>query len=53
MARFRKQISLCNRISQGTNWSDYSSIGLAIKIPIFMGGLQKLRFSRQKLIFRI
>ncbi|SDR06443.1 Outer membrane protein TolC [Chryseobacterium soldanellicola] len=32
--------------SQGTNWSDYSSIGLAIKIPIFMGGQTKAQIQQ-------
>lgn len=32
--------------SQGTNWSDYSSIGVAIKIPIFMGGQTKAQIQQ-------
>lgn len=32
--------------AQGTNWSDYSSIGVAIKIPIFMGGQTKAQIQQ-------
>jgi outer membrane protein TolC len=35
--------------SQGTNWSDYASIGLAIKIPIFMGGATKAQIQQAEI----
>ncbi|WP_313004092.1 TolC family protein [Chryseobacterium gleum] len=35
--------------SQGTNWGDYASIGLAIKIPIFMGGATKAQIQQAEI----
>lgn len=35
--------------SQGTNWSDFASIGLAIKIPIFMGGQTKAQIQQAEI----
>ena len=33
----------------GTNWSDFSSIGLAIKIPIFTGGQTKAKIAQAQI----
>ncbi|VFA40982.1 TolC family protein [Chryseobacterium indologenes] len=35
--------------SQGTNWGDYASIGVAIKIPIFMGGATKAQIQQAEI----
>ncbi|CAA7387026.1 MULTISPECIES: TolC family protein [Chryseobacterium] len=35
--------------SQGTSWSDYASVGLAIKIPIFMGGATKAQIQQAQI----
>lgn len=35
--------------SQGTNWGDYASVGLAIKIPIFMGGSTKAQIQQAEI----
>ncbi|WP_160137341.1 TolC family protein [Chryseobacterium sp. c4a] len=35
--------------SQGTNWGDYASIGLAIKIPIFMGGATRAQIQQSEI----
>lgn len=35
--------------SQGTNWSDFASIGLAIKIPIFTGGQTKAKIAQAQI----
>ncbi|WP_431609935.1 TolC family protein [Chryseobacterium sp. 'Rf worker isolate 10'] len=35
--------------SQGTNWGDYASVGLAIKIPIFMGGATKAQIEQAEI----
>ncbi|UKB81915.1 TolC family protein [Chryseobacterium sp. MEBOG06] len=35
--------------SQGTTWGDYASIGVAIKIPIFMGGATKSQIQQAEI----
>ncbi|MEC3877558.1 TolC family protein [Chryseobacterium salviniae] len=35
--------------AQGTNWSDYASIGLAIKIPIFSGGATRAQIQQAEI----
>lgn len=35
--------------SQGTNWGDYASVGVAVKIPIFMGGATKAQIQQAEI----